>query len=185
MRIRMRETIHCRKVLRMLDWIGTLRVRARTATRLELCLTRSTAVAGWVVVVVGLALIGAAWHFDVPALAWLVPAAVILFGFLLASLDRTLVFDREDGILRIEQHLFGIGTRAVIPLFHLRAVVISARAGARVGAKFVAYVDRRIGNPIHLDESQRCASLLTLAEAIAEVAELRLVYDATAKAAMT
>jgi hypothetical protein len=167
----------------MLDWIGTLRVRARTQSRLELCLTRSTAVAGWVVFAAGVALAGATWHFELPQITWIVPGIVTLFGLLLASLSRELVFDRDDGVLRMEQHLFGIGTRAVIPLFHLRAVVISARTG--VGPKFIAYVDRRIGGRIHIDEAQRCASLLTIAEAIAEVAELRLVYDATTKAAMT
>jgi hypothetical protein len=169
----------------MLDWIGTLRVRSRTSGRLELCLTRSTALAGWVVVAVGIVIGALLWQWDLPELVWLIPGMVTVFGLLLASLSRELVFDKEDGVLRIEQHLFGIGTRSVIPIFHLRAVVISARTGARVGPRFVAYLDRRIGSRIHLDESQRCAALLTIAEAIAEVTELRLVYDATTKAAMT
>jgi hypothetical protein len=169
----------------MLDWIGTLRVRSRTTGRLELCLTRSTALAGWVVFAVGIALGGVVWRFHLPQLVWALPGLVVLIGLLLASLSRELIFDREDGVLRMEQHFFGIGTRHVIPIFHLRAVVISARAHARVGPRFVAYIDRRIGSRIHLDESQRCAALLTIAEAIAEVAELRLVYDATTKAAMT
>lgn len=168
----------------MLDWIGTLRVRARSPRKLDLCLTRSTVVAGWVVVAAGLVLASLVWRWSLPRAAWLVPGIVLLFGSLLASLRRQLIFDRDDGVLRIEQHLFGIASRAVVPLFHLRAVVIAARTGARVGPRFVAYIDRRIGNPIHIDESQRCASLLTIAEAIADVAELRLVYDATTRAAM-
>lgn len=170
----------------MLDWIGTLRVRGRSTGRLELCLTRSTSFAGWVVAAVGIALGFLAWRWQLPRLIWVVPGVVLLFGAVLASLERELVFDRDNGVLRIEQHILGIGTTSVIPLFHLRAVVISARpAGVRVGPRFVSYVDRRIGGRIHLDESQRCASLLSIAEAIAEVAELRLVYDATTKAAMT
>jgi hypothetical protein len=169
----------------MLDWIGTLRVRARSPRRLELCLTRSTSIAGWVVVAAGVGIGLLAMRWALPRIAWAIPALVILFGALLASMRRELVFDRDDGVLRIEQTLLGIASRAVVPLFHLRAVVIAAREGARVGPRFVAYVDRRIGATIHLDEAQRCASLLAIAEAIAEVAELRLVYDATTKAAMT
>jgi len=168
----------------MLDWIGTLRVRARSASRLELCLTRSTSVAGWVVAAAGIALAVLTWRWALPQVAWVVPGLVMLFGGLLASLRRELVFDRDEGVLAIEQRLLGIASRAVVPLFHLRAVVISARITARVGPRFVSYIDRRIGSPIHLDESQRCAALLTIAEAIAEVAELRLVYDATTKAAI-
>jgi hypothetical protein len=168
----------------MLDWIGTLRVRARSASRLELCLTRSTSVAGWVVAALGLALATFFWRRDLPGLAWGLPVLIVGFGVLLASLRRELIFDRDEGTLAIEQRLFGIASRGVVPLFHLRAVVIAARMGARVGPRFISYIDRRIGAAIHLDESQRCASLLTIAEAIAEVAELRLVYDATTKAAI-
>jgi hypothetical protein len=168
----------------MLDWIGTLRVRARSAGRLELCLTRSTSIAGWVLAAAGVALGVLAWRWALPRVVWLIPTLIALFGVLLGSLRRELIFDRGDGVLRIEQRLLGIASRAVVPMFHLRAVVISARTGARVGPRFVAYVDRRIGNAIHLDESQRCANLLALAEAIADVAELRLVYDATTRAAM-
>ncbi len=168
----------------MLDWIGTLRVRARTARRLELCLTRSTALAGWVVIAGGAALAVLVMRWSLPRIAWMLPVLVALFGALLATMRRELTFDRDDGVLRIEQRLLGIASRTVVPLFHLRAVVIAAREGARVGPRFIAYVDRRIGEPIHLDEAQRCASLLAIAEAIAEVAELRLVYDATTRAAM-
>jgi len=168
----------------MLDWIGTLRVRARSAGRVELCLSRSTSLAGWVVLAGGAALAAACWRWAVPGLAWALPSLVLALGALLATVRRELVFDRDDGVLRIEQRLLGIASRAVVPLFHLRAVVIAARPGARIGPRFIAYVDRRIGNAIHLDESQRCASLLHIAEAIAEVAELRLVYDATTRAAM-
>lgn len=167
----------------MLDWIGTLRVRSRTARRVELCLTRSTQIAGWVLVA---AAVGVALAVDagLPRPAWILAALIGLLGALLASLRRELVFDRDDGVLRIEQRLLGIASRAVVPLFHLRAVVIAARIDARIGPRFVAYVDRRIGGAIHLDEAQRCASLLEVAEAIADVAELRLVYDATTRAAM-
>ena len=168
----------------MLDWIGTLRIRSRSARRVELCLSRSTTFAGWVVVAAGLALGAACWRFAAPAIAWALPGLVLGLGALLATVRRELVFDRENGVLEIEQRLLGIASRAVVPLFHLRAVVIAARPGARIGPRFIAYVDRRIGNAIHLDEAQRCAALLTIAEAIAEVAELRLVYDATTRAAM-
>jgi hypothetical protein len=98
---------------------------------------------------------------------------------LLATLRRKLVFDRDDGLLRSEQRVFGIRRRAAIPLFHLRAVVVSARRGGM----YVAYVERRVGGTIHLDEARKPGPLLALAEAVADVAELRLVYDATTRIA--
>jgi len=168
----------------MLDWIGTLRVRARSARRVELSLSRSTSVAGWVLVGAAAAIGAACWRWAVPSPVWILPSLVFALGTLLATVRRQLVFDRDDGVLSVEQRLLGIASRAVVPLFHLRAVVIAARPGAKIGPRFVAYIDRRIGSAIHLDEAQHCASLLTIAEAIAEVAELRLVYDATTRAAM-
>jgi hypothetical protein len=169
----------------MTDWIGTLRIRARGAGRLELCLTRSTVVAGWVTLIAGLALAVTMARWHLPRFAYVVPGVIALLGAVLITLRRDMVFDREDGVLRIEQALLGIASRNVVPLFHLRAVVISARTESRVGPRYVSYLDRRVGSSIHLDEAQRCASLMPIVEAIAEVTELRLVYDATAKAAMS
>jgi hypothetical protein len=111
----------------------------------------------------------------------LLGVVVLALGVLLSTLQRRLVFDREDGLLRSEQRVLGIRRRAAIPLFHLRSVVVAARRGGI----YVAYVERRIGRPIHLDEARRPAPLLALAEAIAEVAELRLVYDATTRVAVS
>jgi hypothetical protein len=120
-----------------------------------------------------------AWLVALGAL-WAILAGVLVIGLggLLGTLRRRLVFDRDDGLLQIEQRVFGIRRRAAIPLFHLRAVVVSARRGF-----YVAYVERRVGGTIHLDEARRPAPLLALAEAIADVAELRLVYDATTRIA--
>jgi hypothetical protein len=168
----------------MFDWIGTLRIRTRSGQRLELALTRSTTAAGWVVTLAGVMLASAVWRAELPRVVWVLPGLVLLLGLMLATMRRELVFDGDDGVLRIEQRVLGLASRAVVPLFHLRAVVIAAREGSRIGPKFIAYVDRRVGARIHLDESQRCASLMPIAEAIAEVADLRLVYDATARAAM-
>jgi hypothetical protein len=152
----------------MLDWLGSVAVRKRTGTRLELDLTRATAWTGWAIAGAG------AWLFTLAAV-WSIALGVLvtLAGVLLGTLRRKLVFDREDGLLRIEQRVLGIRRRAAIPLFHLRAVVVSAR---RRGL-YVAYVERRVGGTIHLDEARRPTPLLALAEAISEVAELRLVYD--------
>lgn len=158
----------------MLDWLGSVAIRKRTGTRVELVLTRATAWTGY-----GLAA-GGAWLVTLGiAWAWIIGAGALSAGILLGTLRRSLVFDREDGLLRSEQVILGIRRRAAIPLFHLRAVVVSAR---RRGL-YVAYVERRIGGQIHLDEARHPAPLLALAEAIAEVAELRLVYDATTRAA--
>ena len=169
----------------MLDWIGSLRIRRRSATRVELCLSRATAVAGWFLLVLGAIAALALWHLSLLLAA--VPGVAGVFGLVLATLRRELVVDRDDGLLRVEQRVLGLASRASIPLFHLRAVVIAARGDgeqASLGPRFIAYLDRRVGGQIHLDESRRCASLMPLAKAIAEVAELRLVYDATARAAV-
>jgi len=160
----------------VLDWLGSVQVKERSPTRVELGLTRGTAWTGW-----GLAS-GGGWLVSLGALwSMLLGVVVLALGVLLATLQRRLVFDRDDGLLRSEQRVFGIRRRAAIPLFHLRSVVVAARRGGI----YVAYVERRIGRPIHLDEARRPAPLLALAEAIAEVAELRLVYDATTRVAVS
>jgi hypothetical protein len=166
----------------MLDWIGSLRIRERGPARVVLGLSRSTAVAGVALVAAGAVLALPAWSL-LPMLV-VVPLALVAAGVLLVSLKRELVVDREAGTLRVEQRAFGLGSRVVVPLFHLRAVVVIARP-APVGpfepsARFVAYLERRIGQAIYLDEARRCATLLRLAEAIADVAEVRLEYDAQA-----
>jgi hypothetical protein len=158
----------------VLDWLGSVQIRKRTESRVELDLTRATAWTGWALAGVGVRvlLIHAIW-------ATIAGLLLLGSGVLLATLRRTLVFDRDDGLLRSEQRILGIRRRAAIPLFHLRAVVVSARRGGI----YVAYVERRIGGTIHLDEARRAGPLLALAEAVADVAELRLVYDATTRIA--
>ncbi len=160
----------------MLDWLGSVQVKERTATRVELGLTRGTTWTGW-----GLAT-GGGWLISLGAI-WSVLLGIVILalGVLLGTLQRRLVFDRDDGLLRSEQRIFGIRRRHAIPLFHLRSVVVAARRGGI----HIAYVERRIGRSIHLDEARRPAPLLALAEAIAEVAELRLVYDATTRVAVS
>jgi hypothetical protein len=158
----------------VLDWLGSVQIRKRSANRVELDLTRATSWTGWVVAAGGarVAWIGPLW-------ALVIGGVLFASGALLATLRRHLVFDREDGLLRSEQWIFGIKTRSAIPLFHLRAVVVAARRGGM----YVAYVERRMGGTIHLDEARKPGPLLALAEAIADVAELRLVYDATTRMA--
>lgn len=158
----------------MLDWLGSVQIRKRTESRVELDLTRGTAWTGYALAALGV------WLTTLDVI-WAIAGGVLVFilGGLLGTLQRKLVFDREDGLLRIEQRVLGIRRRAAIPLFHLRAVVVAARRGGI----YVAYVERRIGGTIHLDEARRPAGLLELAEAISDVAELRLVYDATTRMA--
>jgi len=158
----------------VLDWLGSVQIRTRTSSRVELDLTRATAWTGWAIAAVGGYLL---WLSHV----WATLGGIVMIaaGLLLATLRRKLVFDREEGLLRSEQRIFGVRRRAAIPLFHLRAVVVAARRGGM----YVAYVERRLGGTIHLDEARRSAPLLALAEAISEVAELRLVFDATTRVA--
>ena len=158
----------------MLDWLGSVQIRKRTESRVELELTRATAWTGYALTAGGI------WLMFLGLLSATIGGVlVIAMGGLLGTLRRKLVFDREDGLLHIEQRVLGIRRRAVVPLFHLRAVVVAARRGGI----YVAYVERRIGGTIHLDEARRPAPLLALAEAISDVAELRLVYDATTRMA--
>jgi hypothetical protein len=157
----------------VLDWLGSVQVRRRTDARVELDLTRATAWTGW-----GLAA-GGAWLVTLGSLwATLLGVGGLGIGVLLGTLRRTLVFDRDDGLLRSEQRILGIRKRASIPLFHLRAVVVAARHGI-----YIAYVERRVGPKIHLDEARRPGPLIELAKAISEVTELRYEYDATPRAA--
>src|SRR5262249_37203357 len=48
----------------MLDWIGSLRIRRRSSTRVELCLSRATAVAGWLLLALGALAAALLWHFS-------------------------------------------------------------------------------------------------------------------------
>jgi hypothetical protein len=160
--------------LGVLDWLGSVQIRTRTATRVELDLTRATAWSGWALTALG------GYLMTIDHLGATFGGIVLVgLGILLATLRRKLIFDREEGLLRSEQRIFGIRRRAAIPLFHLRAVVVAARRGGI----YIAYVERRLGGTIHLDEARRSAPLLALAEAISEVAELRLVFDATTRVA--
>lgn len=165
----------------MLEWIGSLRIRERSSSRVVLGLSRTTRAAGLVVAALGVAIALPLWDLQ-PSLAVL-SLALTGLGLGLASLDRTLVIDREAGVLQVDQRLLGIGTRTVVPLFHLRAVVVTARSQVeepgRPGGRYLAYLDRRVGESIYLDEARRCAGLLRLAEVIADIAELRLEYEAT------
>ena len=65
--------------------------------------------------------------------------------------------------------MLGVTSRVEIPLFHLRAVVVLAQPGGPRKSKYVAFVDRRVGEPIYLDEASRVARLMKIAEAIAAV----------------
>jgi len=78
----------------VLDWLGSVQIRERTPSRVELDLTRATAWTGWAIAVGGLRLItlGPVW-------AALGGMLVLGCGLLLGTLRRTLVFDREDGHL--------------------------------------------------------------------------------------
>ncbi len=152
---------------------------------MELSLSRSTRVVG--LLLFGAALYTARWLWPVSPWLALAPGVLALLGAALASLERNIVFDRTAGVMEVQQRLFGLGSRTVVPLFHIRAVVIQARSGGRgagalpmsPGVRYIAHVERRVGGPIFLDESRRCARLLRMAESISEVAEVRLEYDAT------
>jgi hypothetical protein len=163
------------------DWIGSLRLSERSAHRVVLRLTRTTRMYGSLIAALGAAVAFALW----PVSPWLgaVPLALAAFGATLVSIDRRLTFDREAGVLRLETRTLGFTTCQEVPLFHIRAVCVVAQPGIErvlggAGGRYVAFVERRVGEPIYLDEARRCARLMRMAEAIAEVADVRLEYDA-------
>ena len=159
----------------MLAEIGTMKVRSRSATRVVVAMGPATAVAGWAALAV--ALYAAFALVSISRLLAGVACAVAAGAWLVASARHRLEFDRTDGVLRIERRIAGLGTRAVVPLFHLRAVVVRRRRG---GDGFVAALERRNGDPIVIDSGDRAAPLYELVRTIAEVTDLRLVYDTTA-----
>jgi hypothetical protein len=101
---------------------------------------------------------------------------VALIGIVVATAVHQLVFDREGGVLRIERSVAGLRSKSVIPLFHLRALVVRSRG---LGRGYVALIERRVGDAIVIDTRDRPGPLYDLVRAIADVTELRLVYDAT------
>jgi hypothetical protein len=157
----------------MLGQLGNLRVRSRSTKRLELALTRTTHVVGWSGALAGLA--AAIPVARLSPWAALVPLTIGLLGLVVATMRQHLVFDRDDGVLRIEHRLIGIPSHTVVPLFHLKSVVVRSRPRG----DFIAVVERRVGEPIVLDTGNAAGPLYALAQAVADVAQLRLVYDAT------
>jgi hypothetical protein len=155
----------------MLDWLASMTVVRRSEQRIELAITAGTRWTGWALAAA--ATVIAAWAWTLAPLAAAVPALVAVIGALLATTRRRLVFDRDDGLLRVEQRVLGVRSRLAVPLFHLRAVVIAAE-----DHHFVAYLERRVGGRIRIDDSRHLAPLLALGRAICEVTQLRLVSDA-------
>ncbi len=172
----------------MFDWVGSLKLRERSPTRVMLTLSRATQVVGAIVCAFGIFATTQLW----PVSPWLGALAIVTAaaGLVLATMTRRLIFDRDAGVLRIEHRTAGIPTTSVVPLFHLRAVVVKRQSAVgsapwRVNGaptRYVVFLERRVGELIYLDESRRCANLLKMAEAIAEVAEVRLEYDAMSQA---
>lgn len=160
--------------------LGGLRIRRRSPRRIELALSRLTALAGWAVSV--LAVVAGAWLWGRIPLAGVVAGVLAVGGAVVATMRHDLAFDRDDGVLRIDERLAGFPRHAVVPLFHLKAVVVRARPD---GGGYVAMVERRVGEPIVLDTHDHPGPLYALARAVSEVAGLRLVYDATTRAAQS
>ncbi len=156
--------------------LGSLRIRRRSARRIELAVSRLTHALGWVTAAVA-AIAGlwlATWSVTIGVIAGLIAVG----GAVVATMRHDLCFDRDDGVLRIDERLAGLPRHAVVPLFHLKAIVVKARAGGG----FVVQIERRVGEPIVLDTDDRPGPLYTLAQAVADAAGLRLIYDATARA---
>ena len=151
----------------MLDWLGSVAVSSHGARRVELALTRSTSWVGWVLVAVAGLLLPFA--FNLSHFLALGPVLLGVLGLSVATMRRRLIFDSDDGLLRVEHGVWGIRSRLAVPLFHLRRVVITQERG-----QFVAYVERRTGGRIRIDESRRQERLLAMVRAICDATGLRL-----------
>lgn len=169
----------------MLDWLGSLRLREHTSKRVTLELSQTTRFLGIGILCVGLYTTLLAWRI-LPILS-VIPGFLMLIGSVLMTLRRQLVFDRDSGVLRVDTRALFLKDHAIVPLFHLRAVVIVARPNTgfsvlRRSSRYIAYIERRRGDAIYLDEARRCRTLLHIAQAISDVAEVRLEYDAMSRA---
>lgn len=153
--------------------LGAMRIRSQDSVRIELGISRATALTGWLGALV--ASVAAVLLAGTP---WLLGVALVLAlgGLVVATAIHQLIFDRDGGVLRIERSVAGLRSRTVIPLFHLRALVVKSRG---LGRGYVAVIERRVGEPIVIDTRDRPGPLYELVRAIADVTELRLVYDAT------
>lgn len=156
--------------------LGSLRIRRRSARRIELAVSRATHALGWITTTIGA--VGGLWLTTWSTAAAVVAGLVALGGVVIATMRHDLCFDRDDGVLRIDERIAGLPRRAVVPLFHLKAIVVKARSGGG----FVAQIERRVGEPIVLDTDDRPGPLYALAQAVADAAGLRLIYDATVRA---
>lgn len=161
----------------MFDRLGALRVGSRSPRRITLTLTRLTRVGGLALVVAGAW--GALALGDLGGAVAAVFAGVIALGLAIFTLRRELDFDRDAGTVLVSNSVVGLTRREVVPLFHLRAVVVAHQSGVAGG--YVAYLERRNGDDIFLDVSRRLSPLMKMADAISDVTELRVEYDATAR----
>ncbi len=151
--------------------LGALRVTQRDEARLELSSGRLTSWVGWLMFVA--ALVVAWWVVAISTLLAGSCAVIAAIAATIATAERRLVFDRAAGVVIVSQRIFGISTKSVVPLFHLRAVVVKATEHG-----FVAYLERRLGENIELERDTSSPKLIALAQTIARSAGLRFVFSA-------
>ncbi len=168
----------------MLDWLGTLEIQEKNEAKLKVGSTALSRNVGWALLVFGG--LGSLLLWSDSPWRGFGPGLLAIIGALLATLKREIVVDKRAGVVRVKQSVLGLGSQSEIPLFHLRAVVIFAKPKElrpwwefSIGPRYVAYLDKRVGDAVYLDESRKCASLLKLGEAISDMADVRLEYDAT------
>ena len=153
-----------------MSWFG--RMVLRTGDRERVVLVRSIwpSLGGWAVALTSL--VGAVVTLPLSRAVAIAFVALAGLGLLVATARRRIVVDTRDGVVRVEERWLGVPLRRVVPLFHVRAVMVVPR-----GDGFTAYLQLRVGDHIELDDARSPARLLRLARALTDATDWRLIYQ--------
>jgi hypothetical protein len=104
--------------------LGNIKLSQHSEQRLELTDSLLVKTVG----ILGFSLLLLAAIF-ITSVSWLLAALCFAAALLVGSAalaGRSLLFARDAGVLVLRHRTFGIPSQSVVPLFHLRAVVVAA-----------------------------------------------------------
>lgn len=153
-----------------MNW-GDLRIVHTSRESLVLARGAMAALVSWGTVMACLVATAISWR--VASKIGLAMSIVTVLAALVARIERRFIFDKAAGILTIEEQLPWTAKRTVIPLFHLRGVVVTRTPRAT----YIAMLQRRNGAHIFLDTAPQSHRLVRLAQHIADFTDLRYAVD--------